>query len=467
MGNIINHFFLPHPPVAIPKVGGKTTAQLSKTIEGFQNAAQTVAEQKPDTIIVITPHGPCFHDMFYIPSQKRISGDFSAFGCKKLILGFDNDLELANLISEHTKNHGLNAGFANDATMKRHGIPYDLDHGVTVPLYFLSQKYRNFKILPISIAGLNGKEHYRFGILLREAIRHSNRRVILIASGNLSHKLSKNTPYGYSEDGIAFDKSIRKLLLTENAEGFLTLSPKEIEKAAPCGINAYRIVLGTLDGFRFLPRILSYEAPLGTGYLCAELTCGKATESIFTRFLIEDEQRKADLRTKEHSAIQLARYAIDAFLHGEKNPSIPPNTPKELSATRGGVFVSLYNDGEQCGCMGTIQATHPNLAEEIMYNAICAATKDRAYSPLGLKELNDITITVDIVHTPEEITDKNQIDPQKYGIIVENRNKIGIMLPKITGIETPEAQISAARERAGIHPWHRLKIQRFSVTHYE
>lgn len=467
MGNIIHHFFLPHPPAAIPKVGGKTTAQLSKTREGLQKAAKTIAEQKPDTVIIITPHGPCFQDMFYMPSQKRISGDFSAFGCKKLILGFDNDLELAKLISGHVKNRGLNAGFADDATMKRFGIPYDLDHGVTVPLYFIAQEYRDFKVLPISLSGLGGKEHYRFGILLREAIRQSDRNVVIIAGGNLSHKLSKNTPYGYSEDGVSFDQSIRKLLLAEDAKGFLTLSPKEIEKAAPCGINAYRTVLGTLDGFRFLPRILSYEAPLGIGYLCAELTCGKATESVFTHFLIEDEQQKELLRAREHSAVKLARYAIEAFLHGEKNPKVPPNTPEELLTAQSGVFVSLYNDGEQRGCIGTTCATHPNLAEEIIYNAICAATRDKEYAPIGLRELHDLTITVDVIHTPEEITDKNQIDPQKHGIIVENRGKIGIILPAVVGINTAEAQISAARERAGIHPWHRLKIRRFSVTHYE
>lgn len=467
MGQIINHFFLPHPPAAISKVGGKTTEQLTKTIEGLSNAAKTIAEQKPDTIILITPHGPCFQDMFYMPSQKRISGDFSAFGCKKLILGFDNDFELAELISHHAKNHGLNAGFADDATMKRHGIPYDLDHGVTVPLYFIMREYQDFKVLPVSLSGLNAREHYRFGILLREAIRQSDRKVVLIGSGNLSHRLTETSPCDFSEDGILFDKAVRKLLLAEDAEGFLSFDPKAAKKAAQCGIDTYRVVLGTLDGFRFLPRILSYEAPLGVGYLCAEITCGKAAESVFTRFLIEEEQRKAILREKEAPPIKLARYAIDAFLHGEKNPQVPPHTEKELTEHHGGVFVSLYSDGELRGCIGTTKATHPNLAEEIISNAIYAASKDNRFPPLRQKELADITITVDFLHPPEEVIDHSELDPEKYGIIAENRGKVGVVLPSVIGIETVEDQIRTARERAGIHPWHRLKLQRFTVTHFE
>lgn len=466
MGNILGYFFLPHPPAAIPQVGGRTTKKLNDTIAGLERAAQSIASLKPDTIIVVSSHGPCFSDQFYMPSQGRISGDFSAFGCKNLILGFDNNIALAKTISNHAKNNGINAGFVDDLTMKQLRIPYDLDHGTTVPLWFIQQHYTNFKVVPICTSGKNGKEHYRFGILLREAILQSNCNAVVIASGDLSHRLSDTNPAGYDEAGELFDKSIRKMLLAENPKGFLNIDPKIKEKADQCALDAYRVVLGTLDGFAFLPRILSYEAPMGIGYLTAELTRGKAKESAFTQFLVEEETRNKERMAQAPIAIRLAQTAIEQYLNGEKDFTLLPELPENLTQNQGGVFVTLTNDGQLRGCLGSIRATHLTLAEEIMNSAVCAA-KDPLFAPIRPDELKDLTITVDILDDPEEVTDRNDLDPKTYGIIVENRGKIAVMLPNEIGIETVEDQIKTARAKAGIHPWHRLKIQRFTTTRYE
>lgn len=466
MGNILGYYFLPHPPAAIPEVGGKTTEKLANTITGLDHAAQSIASLKPDTIIIIGSHGPCFNDQFYMPSQERISGDFSAFGCKKLILGFDNNIALAKNISNHAKNNGLKAGFVDDLTMKKCRIPYDLDHGTTVPLWFIRQRYADFKVIPICTSGRNGKDHYRFGILLREAILQSESNVVIIASGDLSHRLTKNSPSGYDESGVNFDKTIRKLLLAEDPKGFLTIDPKEKEKAEQCALDTYRVVLGTLDGFSFIPRILSYEAPTGIGYLAAELTRGKAKESALTQFLAEEDMRYEERKVQAPIPVRLAQTAIVNYLNGEKKFDLPQDLPAELTENQGGVFVTLTNDGQLRGCLGSIRPTHPTLAEEIMNSAVCAA-KDSHFAPIRHDEIKDLTITVDILNEPEDILDRNELDPQKYGIIVENRGKVGVMLPNEIGIETVEDQIKTARAKAGIHPWHRLKIQRFTTTRYE
>ena len=466
MGNILAHFFLPHPPAAIPQVGGRTTEKLNNTVTALQEAAKSIASLKPDTIVIISSHGPCLSDQFYMPSQERISGDFSAFGCKKLILGFDNDIPLAKTISNHAKNSGLNAGFIDDLTMKQLRIPYDLDHGITVPLWFIRQQYDGFKVVPICTSGKNGKDHYRFGILLREAILQSNCNAVVIASGDLSHRLSEENPSGYDEAGELFDKSIRKMLLAEDPKGFLTIDPKVKEKAEQCALDAYRVVLGTLDGFAFIPRILSYEAPTGIGYLAAELNRGKPKESAFTRFLVEEDLRHEERKAQAPIPIRLAETAIENYLNGEKDFEVPQNLPTELTQNQSGVFVTITNDGQLRGCRGSIRATHPTLAEEIMNSAVCAA-KDPLFAPIRPTELKDLTITVDILDEPEEVTDRNDLDPKTYGIIVENRGKIAVMLPNEIGIETVEDQIKTARAKAGIHPWHRLKIQRFTTTRYE
>ena len=105
-------------------------------------------------------------------------------------MGFDNDTDLMEIIRKKAAEKGISAGPVDDRIMKKNGIPYDLDHGVLVPLYFVLQYSRDFRILPISLSGLSGKEHYRFGMILRDAITESDENAVIIASGDLSHKVS-------------------------------------------------------------------------------------------------------------------------------------------------------------------------------------------------------------------------------------------------------------------------------------
>ena len=147
--------------------------------------------------------------------------------------------------------------------------------------------------------------------------------------------------------------------------------------------------------------------------------------------------------------------------------AVPKDTSSFLTENRGGVFVCFKQDGHLRGCIGTTAPTCPGLAMEIIANAGAAAAKDPRFSPIRPEETDEMTITVDILNEPEEIRDVSELDSQKYGIIVENRGKTAVLLPDLEGIDTVEEQIRAAREKAGIHPWHKLKIKRFTVTRYK
>ena len=467
MGQILGRFLLPHPPAALPQIGKEQTDKMKKTTDAFHQIARRIGELRPQTVIVITPHGPCFDDHFYMPSTKRVSGDFSAFGVKKILMGFDNDTDLAEIIRKKAAGKGISAGPVDDRIMKKNGIPYDLDHGVLVPLYFVLQYSRDFRILPISLSGLSGKEHYQFGMILRDAIRESDENAVIIASGDLSHKVSEESPYGFDESGPLFDKTVRKGLLDEDINGFLTFDPELKEKAAQCGLDSYRMLLGTLDGFDFLADILSYEAPFGIGYLTAGLTAGKPKESAFYRYLAEEKEILKKRKERESEPVKLARAAAEEYLRSGKEMAVPKDTSSFLTENRGGVFVCFKQDGHLRGCIGTTAPTCPGLAMEIIANAGAAAAKDPRFSPIRPEETDEMTITVDILNEPEEIRDVSELDSQKYGIIVENRGKTAVLLPDLEGIDTVEEQIRAAREKAGIHPWHKLKIKRFTVTRYK
>lgn len=467
MGQILGRFLLPHPPAALPQIGKEQTDKMKKTTDAFHRIARRIGELRPQTVLLFTPHGPCFDDHFYMPSTKRVSGDFSAFGEKKILMGFDNDTELAEIIRKKAAEKGISAGPVDDRIMKKNGIPYDLDHGVLVPLYFVQQYSRDVRILPISLSGLSGKEHYRFGMILRDAITESDENAVIIASGDLSHKVSAESPYGFDESGPLFDKTVRKGLLDEDINGFLTFDPELKEKAAQCGLDSYRMLLGTLDGFDFLADIRSYEAPFGIGYLTAELTAGKPKESAFYRYLAEEEEILEKRKERESEPVKLARAAAEEYLRSRKEIAVPTDASPFLTENRGGVFVCLKQDGHLRGCIGTTAPTCPSLAMEIIANAGAAAAKDPRFSPIRPEETDEMTITVDILNEPEEVRDVSGLDPKKYGIIVENRGKTAVLLPDLEGIDTAEEQIRAAREKAGIHPWHKLKIKRFTVTRYK
>ncbi len=467
-GQISGRFLLPHPPAAVAEVGGDSLDKIRKTIAGFETVSQKIAALKPETVIVITPHGPCFSDHFYIHGQKRISGDFSAFGAKKPILAFDNDLPLIASIAERAEARGLSAGPVDDRVMKQYGLDYDLDHGVTVPLYFIAKACTDFSfnVVAVSLSGCGGKEHYLFGIALREAILESGRNAVIVAGGDLSHKLREDGPYGFCEEGPAFDDTVKQALLNEDVFGLLSIDPLFKEKAAQCGLDSYRVLLGTLDGFRFLTEIFSYEGPLGVGYLTASLKESKAAESLWTHYNEKERALLEERQKRESAPVRFARRVLDAYLNDGVRIEADAEEMREINDIPCfGLFVSVKIDGNLRGCIGTVRPIRGYLCEEIADFAIEAATKDPRFPPLSGDELRRAAIGIDLLDRPESCEEKD-LDPQKYGVIVESKGKTGLLLPNVEGIDRVEDQIAVAKDKAHIHPLRNVNLKRFTVTRY-
>jgi AmmeMemoRadiSam system protein A len=167
--------------------------------------------------------------------------------------------------------------------------------------------------------------------------------------------------------------------------------------------------------------------------------------------------------------VSLARKAIETYLREGRVISPPPELPSELLRKRAGVFVSLHKrpNGELRGCIGTILPTTPNIAEEIIRNAISASTEDPRFPPVSLDELDDIEISVDILSPLEEVKDISELDPKKYGIVVQKGWRRGVLLPDLEGVDTVEEQLSIALAKAGIYPDEDFKIYRFFVQRFK
>ena len=159
---IIKAYTLPHPPLAIPEVGRGQERGIRDTLAAFEEVAAEIAEIAPDTIIYITPHGVSYSDYFHISPGKSASGDFSRFGAAKAKLETFYDTRFAKELAARAGKKGFPAGTRGERDSS-------LDHGVTVPMWFINNRYREYKTVRVSQSGLSPSEHYRFGQLIAEA----------------------------------------------------------------------------------------------------------------------------------------------------------------------------------------------------------------------------------------------------------------------------------------------------------
>jgi len=247
----------PHPPIIIPKIGKENIEQVQKTIDSLKELNEKLLEIKPETIITISPHGEFFPDAFNINTNAIYEANFEQFGDFSTKLSFKPDLEFINRFKEQVETK-------IPVFLTQHE---NLDHGSAVPLYYLTQGLENVKIVPINYCLLNYEKHLEFGEELKEAIFSTEKKIAVIASGDLSHRLSMNAPAGFSKRGKEFDKKLIKLLKEKKTDNILNMDPQLIEEAGECGLRSILILLGVVKKMNYEFEVLSYEAPFGVGYL--------------------------------------------------------------------------------------------------------------------------------------------------------------------------------------------------------
>jgi len=462
MGKIIGAYIFPHPPIIVPEVGKGEEEAARKTIEAAIKAAGEIKNQRPSTIIVTTPHAPAFEDYIYISEHKTLKGSFRRFGRADVSLSFENNLNLVQSIICSASEEGIQAGGIDGATASRYGLDNELDWGALVPLYYESKEYKDFKVVHISISYLSMEELYRFGMSIKKAVESSNEDVVFIASGDLSHKLSHDGPYGYSEKGKQFDELVVKSIGESDVNSLLDIDEAFCESAGQCGLRSFVIMYGALDGYRLKPEVYSYEAPFGIGYCIAKID-----------IVGEDSERKVldkrieNIRKNEDEYIKLARKSLETFVREGRVIEVPDDLPEEMKENRAGVFVSIKKNGQLRGCIGTIEPTRKNIAEEIIHNAISSGTGDPRFYPVEEDELPSLVYSVDVLMKPEPIQSIEELDVIKYGVIVRSGHRSGLLLPNLEGVNTPEEQVEIALRKAGIGKKEKYSLERFEVIRHE
>ena len=455
-------FMVPHPPLIIPDVGKGEEKKIQRTIDAYQKVAEAVGRLQPETIVLLSPHQIMYADYFHISPGQGAKGDFGQFRAARTSMEVAYDTEFVRVLCEKAGASGLPAGTLGERERK-------LDHGIMVPLYFVNQFWTGYRLVRIGLSGLPLTAHYRLGQCIREAAQTLGRNTVVIASGDLSHKLKEDGPYGYQEEGPVYDARIMDVMGRGAFGELLEFSEDFCEKAAECGHRSFTIMAGAFDKTGVESKQLSYEGPFGVGYgVCTYRPLGDDGIRNFLERYEEKERMKVLARRKQEDAyVRLARYTIEAFVETGKLPEMPKGLPEELYQNRAGAFVSLKEDGRLRGCIGTIRAVRESLAEEIMHNAVSACSEDPRFAPVEEWEVDRLTISVDVLGETEKIVSPEELDVTRYGIIVTKGAKRGLLLPNLEGVDTVEEQIAIAKQKAGIRDREGVDLERFEVVrHY-
>lgn len=452
---------VPHPPLIFEEVGQGREKTIFKTVDAYKKAMRFVAEFKPDTIVLTSPHAELYADYFHVCGGKGADGDFARFGAPQVKVHADYDEEFVKLLSEYAGKQNIPCGTLGEKDPA-------LDHASLIPLKFLSEVWQDYRVVRIGLSGLSWREHYRLGQLIAEVSNKLSRRTVVIASGDLSHKLLADGPYGFAPEGPVFDQKTTKAFENADFEALFDMSADFCEKAAECGHRSFLIMAGTLDGKAVESKLLSYEGPFGVGYAVATFKPLKDDKArLFGQK--EDEKKKAtvDARRKNEDAfVSFARKCVEAFVQNGMPLDFPPDLPDALTKDKAGVFVTLKKDGQLRGCIGTIEPVRENIAREIWHNAISAASKDPRFKPVQKGELEDIVYSVDVLTKAKPVSDISVLNPKIHGIIVQNGMRRGLLLPDLEGIDTTEEQIRIARMKGGIASFEPVDLYYFTVERH-
>ncbi|MBR0444915.1 MAG: AmmeMemoRadiSam system protein A [Clostridia bacterium] len=460
--SILAAFMVPHPPMIVPEIGKGSEREIPETIRAYERVADEVARLEPDTLIITSPHSVMYADYFHISPGRSASGSFRQFRAPGVRFSEQYDTELVKRICELADAQDFPAGTLGERDAS-------LDHGTMIPLWFIRKRYAGGKIVRIGLSGLPLTEHYRLGQIIAQATGYTGKRAVVIASGDLSHKLQDYGPYGFAEEGPEYDRRIMDVCGRASFGELFDFSETFCEKAAECGHRSFVIMAGTLDGLNVKATELSHQDVTGVGYgICTFYPDGEDPGRHFLAEYLEKAKREClEKAEKSDPFVRLARASVNAWVLRRERLSVPSGLPDEMLTSRAGAFVSLHLDGRLRGCIGTIAASRPNIAEEIIDNAVSACSRDPRFSPVTPGELNRLEISVDVLGKPEPIDSPDQLDVKRYGVIVSRGAKRGLLLPNLDGVDSVEDQIRIARQKGGIREGEPYRLERFEVVrHY-
>lgn len=394
-----------HAPIVLPVVAGSEARRCARTTRAMREVAERVVRRSPDRLVLVSPHSPRLRDRFGAWEGVH-RGDLAAFRVPGLQVELPDAPEVAAAL-------GL---------PRVGGEP--LDHGAMVPLAFLWEAGWRGPTAILSVPWEAGDaEQVGRGIAALPG------RSVVVASGDMSHRLLPGAPSGFHPDAWRFDHAFVRALEDEDWAALPGLEARAL--AAEDVVDSTRVATAAA-ATPLHAEVLAYEGPWGVGY----------TEAIF-----------ADEAPPLYA---MARMAVRDTLRGRRRPHFPGGGPAR------GVFVTMRQGLELRGCVGSIDPQGETLHDEVVASAIAALGDGRMPAPT-LEELPDLRFEVSVLGPLEPVEDPAQLDPRRYGVLVGRDDHHGLLLPDLEGVDTVADQLAIARRKAGLRPDEPVTLQRFTV----
>ncbi len=431
-------------PVVSGQFYPESPDQLRAMIEGFVDEKAVKAE----VIGLISPHagyiysGPVagavisrikFKDTFIIigPNHSGMGKPLSIMteGAWKTPLGeVEIDSELGKRI------------LASSSHLQEDYAAHQHEHSIEVQIPFLQYFKRDIRLVPIMLAYSSLATYKEIGKELATAIKDLSKEVVIIASSDMTH---------YEPQESAQRKDNQAI------EAILDLNEDELFRR----VDELNI---SMCGYAPTVSLISAAKELGaTGAELVRYQTSGDTTGDYTAVV----GYAGIIITAMSPLVRLARETVETFVKEGKIPEPEELTPEMKH--KAGVFVSIHKFDELRGCIGTFEPQQENVASEIITNAISSATRDPRFPQVAPNELKDLTYSVDVLTTPEPIESQDQLDPKKYGVIVECGLRRGLLLPDLEGVDTVDYQIDICRQKAGIMSDEPIKLYRFEVRRYK
>lgn len=431
-----------------PVVSGQfypaSPSQLKAMIEGFIDKKAV----KEEVIGLVSPHagyiysGPVagavisrtkFKDTFIIlgPNHTGRGKPLSIMtqGVWKTPLGeVEIDSELGRQI------------LATSSYLQADHVAHQYEHSIEVQLPFLQYFKRDIKIVPILLAYTTGATYKKIGKEIAKAIKDLNKEAVIIASSDMTH-------YEPQESAQRKDNQAIDAILDLNEDELL----KRVDelKISMCGCApVVSLISATKELGATRAELVKYQTS-------GDTTGDYSSVVGYAGIII----------TGMHPLAKLAKETVETYI--KQGKTLKPGELTPEMRQRAGVFVSIYKLGQLRGCIGTLEPQKDNVAQEIITNAISSATRDPRFPPIAPSELSDLSYSVDVLTKPEPIAGKDQLDPKKYGVVVEAGWRRGLLLPDLEGVDSVDHQIEICRLKAGIAPDEPIKLYRFEVKRYK
>jgi len=427
-----------HAPIVVPSIGGLRESDCADTTRAMREAARALVAHEPQLIVLVSPHAPRHEQSWGLVTASELRGSFARFGSPGVNLRMRGSAQAAQAIAQAARGYGLST----------RELPGDaLDHGTLVPLFFVQEAGYRGPVVVVAPPLPGMQTEVLFGEVLREAALSLNERWAVLASGDMSHRLTLDAPLGYDPRALHFDETFVEYVRAGDLRSAIGIDPGLAATAAEDVIQSTAVAAGAIAFRARGLKVFSYESPFGVGYFEA---------------LLYSDRAEIKHRTPPASLIDVAREAIACELRGQ--PYIPPQFEAPWHDARA-VFVTLRNEtGEVRGCVGRTEPIQSSLADEVADCATAAATRDYRMAPVELEELDGLTIEICILDDPEPVESHAQLDPHRYGIIVTRGLRRGVLLPNVAGVDTVAEQLRRALHKGGISAKEPYRVERFTVS---